>query len=42
MNDPLRNNSPVPHREAELEIGDGNHDHLITPEEKMRVATSIR
>ena len=27
---------------VELEIGDDNHDHLITPEERMRVATSIQ
>jgi arylsulfatase len=27
---------------VELEIGDDNHDHLITPEELMRVATSIQ
>jgi arylsulfatase A-like enzyme len=27
---------------VELEIGDDNHDHLITPEERMRVATAIQ
>jgi arylsulfatase len=27
---------------VELEIGDDSHDHLITPEELMRVATSIQ
>jgi arylsulfatase A-like enzyme len=27
---------------VELQIGDDNHDHLITPEELMRVATSIQ
>ena len=27
---------------VELAIGDDNHDHLITPEELMRVATSIQ
>jgi hypothetical protein len=27
---------------VELEIGNDNHDHLITPEERMRVATSIQ
>jgi hypothetical protein len=42
MNDRVRNSSPVPHREAELELGDDNHDHLIAPEEKMRVAASIQ
>jgi arylsulfatase len=27
---------------VELQIGDDNHDHLITPEQLMRVATSIQ
>jgi arylsulfatase len=27
---------------VELQIGDDNHDHLITPEELMRVATTIQ
>ena len=27
---------------VELEIGDDSHDHLVTPEERMRVATSIQ
>jgi hypothetical protein len=27
---------------VELEIGDDNHDHLVAPEERMRVATSIQ
>ena len=27
---------------VELQIGDDSHDHLIAPEELMRVATSIQ
>ena len=27
---------------VELQIGDDSHDHLISPEELMRVATSIQ
>jgi hypothetical protein len=27
---------------VELQIGEDNNDHLITAEERMRVATSIR
>ena len=29
-------------RWVQLDIGDDNHDHLITPDELMRVATAIQ
>jgi len=27
---------------VQLDAGDDNHDHLITPEERLRVATAIQ
>ena len=34
--------SPATVRWEQLDIGDDSHDHLITPEQLMRVATAIQ